>query len=801
MKKTFRILLSALLCIALLSSLLSIAMAVTPTAPGGVGLSWVGYNMGMQSFGDTTQINGGINIATVTDKIYSGDGADSDATAIKISNAYAQLIGAQIAVEANSYYQLSFYYMTEELGSWNALKAAFSNVGVIAQGSYWNTNNWLGALDRDKNFYTNQHGAMVTLGGSIAGDLTTNTWNKVTISFYTADLTNAYIALRPVIGNQNSNAIYLDAFELVKVDPFVGANDGAPAWTVYTDATSTFGKSGTTHTSATVTESTEQVYSGDGADADGTAWKISSSAYCQYAAYTLELKKNTYYELTGYYYAAAVPAGIFSDIRVVKNGGVKSTNTTDNLAYIERYSDAYYYNQYGNKVFLSGVRCLNATANQWNKFTVSFYSGDVVDAKLVVRPVAGSTYPVYVDALALTEVDTLVNAEQGAPGTWTIYNPDTSVNKVLGNGGIQSSSDRTATETTDKCYDGDDDQKSWKLSESCFAQYAAYSMEFKANTYYELSAYYYSESVPANGSVFSHIKIAKNGISIGDETSNANLGTLPRDSDAFYYDANGVKVALTGIRHTGAVANQWNKLTVTFYSGNLTDALLVLRPVQGNSFATYIDAIQLTEIVPASDSVMSDARNSMRSEGTQALRYKFDVDKAALSASYGSYSITEYGYIAVRDKYLDQGELTFTNGTLNNAYADFGVAYNKADGTDVKFDETDTKKIVSVALINIGLDKETGVVDYEAYGSGYTVVPYFVLTGANGEAIYAYGDSYSVSVFETVKYIVNEENTDVDPADRLAVNNNVLDVAANDADTTTDKTVRDYYNAWVSANN
>lgn len=799
MKKTFRILLSALLCISLLGSLLSVAMAGTPTAPDSGALRWIGYNMNMQSFGDASQINSGINITTVTDKTYSGEGADSDATALRISSAYAQLVGAQISVEANSYYQLSFYYMTEELGNWGSLKTAFSNVGVIAKGSYWNTNSWLGALDRDKNFYTNQHGAMVTLGGSIAGNLTTNTWNKVTISFYTADLTSAYIALRPVIGNNNSNAIYLDAFDLVKVDPFVGANEGAPAWTVYTDATSTFGKSGTTHTSASVSQSTEQVYSGDGADADGTAWKISSSAYCQYAAYTLELKKNTYYELTGYYYAAAVPAGIFSDIRVVKNGGIKSANTTDNLAYIERYSDAYYYNQYGDKVILSGVRCLNATANQWNKFTVSFYSGEIVDAKLVVRPVAGVTNPVYVDALTLTEVDTLVNAEQGAPGTWAIYNPDTSFNKVIGSGGIQCGSVCTATETTEKYYDGDDDQASWMLSGPCYAQYAAYTMDLKTNTYYELSAYYYSESVPANGSVFSHIKIAKNGISIGDETSNANLGTLPRDSDAFYYNANGDKVALTGVRHTGAAAKQWNKLTVTFYSGNLTDALLVLRPVQGSSYATYIDAIQLNEIVPASDAVMSDARNSMRAEGNQALRYKFDVDKAALNASYGSYTITEYGYIAVRDKYLDQGALTFTNGVLNNAYADFGVAYNKADGKDMVFNQTEDTKTVSVALINIGLNENTGVIDYDAYGSGYTVVPYYVLTGSKGDTIYAYGDAYSASVFATVQYIVNEENTDVTDSDRDAVNNNVLDVVANDADTTTDKTVRDYYDAWVLA--
>lgn len=966
MKKQLRIFLAALLCITLLGSLLSVATAATPTAPGGGELNWVTYENSTTYLGANGKTCNYVTVTSDTENVYTEDGADDDGSSLKFTGGYAQWITAKIGFETDTYYQLSFYYKSSAVSSY---KAVFSNVGVVTDGgSKSDVTDYLGYIDSDEAYYINQYGNPISLGDSVtAGDhVSTIAWNKMTVSFYSGNLTEGLFVFRPV--GDATAPVYIDALNLTKVDTladsdkflnsWVGYNmsteyfggdsasinsnveiaksdeqdhdqdgsslkisggyaqwvagsisvkkncyyelsfyyyapdfnsantaafshflvssvggakyDGCIAimedkattysvkngrtvtrdfgtatnaaitqwtkltltfysgdlsnvlmvlrptnasqdpiyidnislveastipgevgtvydWTMYDNTTTKIGTGGTERTSSYTIG--DEAYSSADADGDGTVLKV-TGGYAQWVSAKVAVEKNSCYKLTGYYAATAFNAdgGVFSDMIIIPDGGDKTDgriSTIDATA-----GHAYYLDETGEKVAVRDVSTSSVNQSGWNAFELYFYSGDAEWVWASFRP-NGTDTVVYFDAIAVSEIEALPE-----PDPWAVYN--TYNNTIIGTGAPTKSH---VTETTEKYYDGadgDGDNTSYQISKDSYAMYAGYNLKFKANTYYELTAYYLPET--STGAVFSHIKIAKDGITMGDETGTDNLSTLPRDSDAFYYDANGEKVTLTGLRHTGAVANQWNKMTITFYSGSLTKAMLVLRPVLAND-SIYIDAIQLTEIVPASDTVMSDARNSMRTEGNQALRYKFDIDKAALEASYGSYSITEYGYIAVRDKYLDQGALTFTAGALNNAYAVSGVAYNKADGTDVIFSTTDTTKTVSVALTNIGVDTSTGVIDYDAYGSGYTVRPYYILTGEKGDTIYAYGDTYSASVFATVQYIVNEENTDVDPTDRDAINNNVLDVVASDADTTTDMTVRDYYDAWIAANN
>ncbi len=135
---------------------------------------------------------------------------------------------------------------------------------------------------------------------------------------------------------------------------------------------------------------------------------------------------------------------------------------------------------------------------------------------------------------------------------------------------------------------------------------------------------------------------------------------------------------------------------------------------------------------------------AIRAAGTnikQALRFKTTVDENILTenALTGNVTVTEYGFVVLNKDLLNGAELT-----LNSTYEKNGAtvtapqkaAYNKANGTDIVFEQNGTLKTFTAALTGITEDR---------YSTEYAVRVYVKLS--NGEVHYA-GETQYMSVYQ-----------------------------------------------------
>ena len=204
---------------------------------------------------------------------------------------------------------------------------------------------------------------------------------------------------------------------------------------------------------------------------------------------------------------------------------------------------------------------------------------------------------------------------------------------------------------------------------------------------------------------------------------------------------------------------RWERVTLSFNTGDNTEVWAHIRyasySISGSADSTqyvYVDDLSLysrddTDKGAAkgvADSV-AEIGTAIRTEGTQALRYKSSISKSALGeAAMGDYTIVEYGSVAMKTSYIDEGD-ELTVGYTNSAgqTAKIGVAYRTSDNTNIVFDETDDAVQFTAALVGIT----------EAnYQTDYSVRVYAVLQRADGSTVTVYDDeTRSYNIFEVAK--------------------------------------------------
>ncbi len=196
---------------------------------------------------------------------------------------------------------------------------------------------------------------------------------------------------------------------------------------------------------------------------------------------------------------------------------------------------------------------------------------------------------------------------------------------------------------------------------------------------------------------------------------------------------------------------EWQKIEGYFTPNSDGYAKLVVwatDAIKGKPIEFYLDNLVVEEALTPTEIEAAVTKNfefkgtSIRTTGNQALRFKTQVNKSVLEADYSGYQIVEYGFLAFRADYMDEGsDLTVDtqitrNGKTIKALQKPAYVKNKQD---IIFSETESEKLFTAALYNIKA---------ENYGVDYAVRTYAVLQGLNGNKVTVY-------VTETQAYSVN----------------------------------------------
>ncbi len=118
---------------------------------------------------------------------------------------------------------------------------------------------------------------------------------------------------------------------------------------------------------------------------------------------------------------------------------------------------------------------------------------------------------------------------------------------------------------------------------------------------------------------------------------------------------------------------------------NYTTPFWLAFQINTSGHTTYIDNLTITPIPTPTFSFDMLAKNAIREDG--ALRYISLIDLATAEAD----TTEEYGFIAARASYLNGAELT-----INTEKKITGVAYNKADGTNIYYSKVPTAEILEI---------------------------------------------------------------------------------------------------------
>ena len=278
----------------------------------------------------------------------------------------------------------------------------------------------------------------------------------------------------------------------------------------------------------------------------------------------------------------------------------------------------------------------------------------------------------------------------------------------------------------------------------------------KANTDYVLSFYTYMNS--ASDRITSAIVS-----NVYDGIYASNLESIPEGAEI---------LGTTFVGYTDSEYRTWQKVTVSFNSGNNTEAYIHLQvnAIDNNTiFApVVIDDMVVSEPITTYNGTAIRASSATK---PQALRYKFKISNDLIADAYADWEVEEYGSIAIRTYYLNGQELTldgkyYGDGKERNVVK--GVAYNKTEGKDIVFARDAVNTEFTAALTGIGRNSN-GITNYLAWGDKYSVRNYIILKKGEN-TITLYGEITAVaSVFDVMEAILEGSN-----ADDIATVNSIL---------------------------
>ena len=322
----------------------------------------------------------------------------------------------------------------------------------------------------------------------------------------------------------------------------------AANWTLYANESTHIGDNGTLAGSwAKASDNTDKkyVHSGDSS--------VKFSCLNQRGATVFSVKPNTDYEISFVYYADSLNAAgtyILSQVGVTTpNGKVNSRHKEDYLAYADRYEE------------LAAPK-----AGEWQQVSLSFNSGANSTLALAITFAAS---PIYLDDFIIIDKS---STKLDKAANWTLYE---NKSPSIGVNGILAGSWAKASDNTDKKYVHSGDSS---LKFSCINQRGAVVFAVEQNTDYQLSFWYYSDSLNNAGTYILS--------QVGVITPEGRVAKGSADYLAFIDDGTGTATTKTG---------EWQQINLSFNSGeNNAVALTILFAAS----PVYVDDIELTKEAP-----------------------------------------------------------------------------------------------------------------------------------------------------------------------------------------------------------
>jgi len=219
-----------------------------------------------------------------------------------------------------------------------------------------------------------------------------------------------------------------------------------------------------------------------------------------------------------------------------------------------------------------------------------------------------------------------------------------------------------------------------------------------------------------------------------------DIGARSADTNVRYAEINGVQTAISE-----------NGDTYTVEIGEENLVVEIVEKTSANTAETvktqyfYVDMTEKTATNLNLDSYMTtDGKKSIRTKTPMGIRFRADITDTARQEDT-AFVIDEYGYIIALEEHLNGEELTFDFSRYVT-----GVAYNKADGTDVIYAQ------------NNGVTTFTGVlygIPVANYKTNIVSKTYTKIT-VNGEQFILYGEAVTGNVYDTATALLNQGGLD-----------------------------------------
>lgn len=236
--------------------------------------------------------------------------------------------------------------------------------------------------------------------------------------------------------------------------------------------------------------------------------------------------------------------------------------------------------------------------------------------------------------------------------------------------------------------------------------------------------------------------------------------------------------------HGGEIWDEWQHTVIEVGTNNDYEGLVEygIRP----NDAGWVVGIDNFKVERVSTAIIDEADTAtvgtkaynIRAKTTdqkQGLRFKSTIDLDSLNLADGA-KIVEYGTLAMKAELLNQGFNLVRQAAKDKALAGrvvAGVAYNEADGTDIRYAIDETNQVLTYTGVLTGISVESYDVDFAV--RGYAVVEF-----ADGTRTTVYDEVQTLSVYYAAV--------------------NIVETSKNESDKAVAQKVIDTYDTYVNAN-
>ena len=210
----------------------------------------------------------------------------------------------------------------------------------------------------------------------------------------------------------------------------------------------------------------------------------------------------------------------------------------------------------------------------------------------------------------------------------------------------------------------------------------------------------------------------------------------------------------------GALWDEWQRVEIEVGTNNDYEGLVEfgIRPNDGG-WVVGVDNFKVEKVSTAIIGETNDATDgtyafnirAKTDEKKQGLRFKSTIDLDKLNLAEGA-KIVEYGTLAIKAELMNQGFYLVRQAAKDTAVAGHviaGIAYNEADGTDVRYAIDETNNVLTYTGVLTGIGVKNYDVDFAVRG-------YAVIELADGTRTTVYDEIVVLSVYDAAQQIIEE---------------------------------------------